>query len=228
MCIPILTYGCELSRLTKTELQIFERLHRKILRSIQGLPTRCPSTALLALVGMQPVEDIIKQRKLSFILSTVTHPTDSLARRVFEARARSECSSSIVADFETVLSDLNLPKLSHLLVAQPRAPLWKRHVKNHLATRGLLEFIEDCTDYHASAWVERTEARTNRVETVEGTPTGSFPLISSGDSGAPYCPQDAQVVLFVHVRHYFLAKVPHSLTPLSQPCSGGFSENHDD
>ena len=32
--------------------------------------------------------------------------------------------------------------------------------------------------------VERTETRTNRVETVEGTPTGSCPLITSGDSGA--------------------------------------------
>ena len=151
VCIPRLLYGSELSTLTRTKLQIFERLHRKILRAIQGLPTRCPSSALLAMVGMQSVEDIIKQCKLSFILSTANHPPDSLPRRVLEACGGSDSAGRFVANFKAVLSDLNLPDLSHILAAQPSPPLWKKHTKNHLAIKELLQHIEDCADYHASA-----------------------------------------------------------------------------
>ena len=77
ICLPILTYGCEVWTITKTELLFLERVHRKILRTIQGLPLRCPSTALTTLLGIQSISDIIKQRKLGFIASTVGHPADS-------------------------------------------------------------------------------------------------------------------------------------------------------
>lgn len=51
--LPILLYGSELWTLTKTELTMLERVHRKILRTIQGLPVRCNSSSLQALMGTQ-------------------------------------------------------------------------------------------------------------------------------------------------------------------------------
>ena len=62
-----------------------ERIHRKILRIIQGLPNRCPSMSLTTLAGIQSVEDSIKQRKLGFVASTVNLPADSLGRRILES-----------------------------------------------------------------------------------------------------------------------------------------------
>ena len=44
LCLPVTLYGSEFWSLTKTELTMLERSHRKILRTIQGLPTRCPLT----------------------------------------------------------------------------------------------------------------------------------------------------------------------------------------
>ena len=38
LCLPFLLYGSELWTLTKTELLSLERVHRRILRTIQGLP----------------------------------------------------------------------------------------------------------------------------------------------------------------------------------------------
>ena len=38
LCLPLLLYGSELWTLTKTELLFLERVHRRILRTIQGLP----------------------------------------------------------------------------------------------------------------------------------------------------------------------------------------------
>ena len=46
LSLPIMLYGCELWTISKTESLMLERVHRKILRTIQGLPTRCPSVAL--------------------------------------------------------------------------------------------------------------------------------------------------------------------------------------
>ena len=46
LCLPIMLYGSELWFLTKTELLFLERVHRKILRTIQGLPIRCSSSSL--------------------------------------------------------------------------------------------------------------------------------------------------------------------------------------
>ena len=43
LSIPIMLYGSELWSLTNTELNILECTHRKILRTIQGLPIRCPA-----------------------------------------------------------------------------------------------------------------------------------------------------------------------------------------
>ena len=51
LSIPIMLYGSELWSLTSTELNILERTHRKILRTIQGLPIRCPAAALQSLIG---------------------------------------------------------------------------------------------------------------------------------------------------------------------------------
>ena len=45
-CIPILLYGCELWSPTQTELILLERTHRKILRTISGMPIRCKSITL--------------------------------------------------------------------------------------------------------------------------------------------------------------------------------------
>ena len=50
LCLPVTLYGSELWSLTKTDLTMLERIHRKILHTIQGLPTRCPSLALTSLI----------------------------------------------------------------------------------------------------------------------------------------------------------------------------------
>ncbi len=71
ICLPILLFGSELWVLSKTELLMLERAHRKILRTIQGLPTRCPSVALNSLLGTLPISMCLTSRKLNFIFATL-------------------------------------------------------------------------------------------------------------------------------------------------------------
>ena len=61
LCLPITLYGS----ISKTELLMLERVHSKILRTIQGLPTRCPLTALRNLLGSRSISSFITQRQLT-------------------------------------------------------------------------------------------------------------------------------------------------------------------
>ena len=58
-----------------------ERLHRKILCTLQGLPTRCKSSALTTLLGLQSVEQMINHRMLSFVVSVANLSERALPRR---------------------------------------------------------------------------------------------------------------------------------------------------
>ena len=46
-CLPVFLYGSELWNITRTEFIMIERVQRKILRTILGVPVRCNSKALL-------------------------------------------------------------------------------------------------------------------------------------------------------------------------------------
>ncbi len=69
LCVPILLNGSEIWTLTKTELLLLERTHQKILRTIQGLPTRCSSASLTTLLGALRIVTLVQQRMLNFVFS---------------------------------------------------------------------------------------------------------------------------------------------------------------
>ena len=73
LCLPITLYGAELWSLTKTELLMLERSHSKILRTIQGLPTRCPLTALRNLLGSRCLASYVDQRQVALTFSHISH-----------------------------------------------------------------------------------------------------------------------------------------------------------
>ena len=124
-----------------------ERVHRKILRTIQGLPTRCSSASLTTLLGSRSVHDLINL--LSFIVSTANLPAEALPRRILEARANS--TKGVVSQYQEVLAEMSLSDLSQLLENTPREPTWKSFTGKQLAIRAHMPFLESCEDYHISS-----------------------------------------------------------------------------
>ena len=59
LSLPILLYGSELLPYTKSNLIMLSRVHRKIIRTMQGLPTRCPSIASNSLIGSLDIPDLV-------------------------------------------------------------------------------------------------------------------------------------------------------------------------
>ena len=92
LCVPILIYGSELWSLTSSEVTMLERVHWEILRTIQGLPLRCPCKALQSVMGAPSITALIQQRQFNFLHSFPILPSDSLPRLIFEKRLA--CPSS--------------------------------------------------------------------------------------------------------------------------------------
>ena len=142
LCLPIMLYGAEIWSLTKSELLILERVHRRILRTIQGLPLRCPSILLTKLLGISSIADLISQRSLGFIIATANLPSDSLARQVLVARAATPNAKGTIKRYRELLSGLSLPELSALLSTPPKNEPWKAFIKKNLALRAHVDFLE--------------------------------------------------------------------------------------
>ena len=94
LCLLIMLYGSELWSLTNTELNIFECTHRKILHTIQVLPTRCPTTALQSLIGSR---SFISQRQLTFINSIINMQSSDHPKQILEVRIANPNAKGITA-----------------------------------------------------------------------------------------------------------------------------------
>ena len=114
LCLPLFLYKSELWTLTKMELLSLERVHRRILRTVQGLPIRCHSASLTTLLGVQDIQTLVQQRQLNFMVSAANLDPDSLPRKLLY-RSVSSTAKGITRQYHQVLSNLNFPGLSSTL-----------------------------------------------------------------------------------------------------------------
>ena len=151
LCLPILLYSAELWALPKTELQIMERVHRKILRTAQGLPTRCPNAAIYSLIGSRSIASHIQQRQLSFISSIACLDDDALPKRLLQIRLSTPSVKGLIPTYRHLLDDLRLPSIDELLNQPPNRKSWKKSTRKLLSYRSYLSLMEDCVDLHIGA-----------------------------------------------------------------------------
>ena len=143
ICLPRMLYGCELWAITKTELEMLERSHRKILRTIQGLPVRCPNAGLLAAMGAQTIADTIAAKKLLFIHSVISLPEHALPRQVLVKRLQTGNAKAWLPTVLQSLDALNLPSPNDLLLQVPTKPVWKRVVAGVIRLRAEMSLLDE-------------------------------------------------------------------------------------
>ena len=146
--LPRLLYGAELWNLSQTELNMFERLHRKILRTIQGLPTRCPVSATLLLLGVPSVKYMIIERRLLFLHSILRLQNSTLCKKTLLGRldTHTDNPKSWISVTDRLLKDLLLPSCQSLRCNFPSAGAWKSTVKQVIALRSFQELTRDAKE----------------------------------------------------------------------------------
>ena len=126
LSIHIMLYGSELWSLTNTELNILECTHRiKILRTIQGLPIRCPAAALQSLIGSRSISSYISQRQLAFINSIINMQASDLTKQLLKARVGNPRAKGITVTWGNLLDELCLPSIKQLLSTSCNKETWK-------------------------------------------------------------------------------------------------------
>ena len=147
LSLPIMLYGCELWSISKTESLMLERVHRKILRTIQGLPVRCPSVALTSLLGSRDISSFISQQQLTFINSIASMSTTDLPRLILEQRLTNPLLSGIIPLWQQLLDNLHLQSLEQLISTPRDKVSWKNSNKRLLNINHYIALTEECPDY---------------------------------------------------------------------------------
>ena len=142
--IPIMLYGSEIWKITNSEVLLLERVHRKIVRTVQGFPTRCPVSALNGSVGSLDIDRRIIQRKLSFAYAITTLFEEYVVRSVLAERVSNGFSeASVISSQTTLLRDLALPSVPELLQDSPVSLCtWKKSLKEILLSRAYNQVLD--------------------------------------------------------------------------------------
>jgi hypothetical protein len=136
-------YGCELWAITKTELEMLERSHRKIICTIQGLHVCCPNAGLLAAMGSQTIADTIAAKKLLFIHSVISLPEHALPHQVLVKQLQTGNAKAWLPIVLESLDALNLPFPNDMLLRVPTKPVWKRVVAGVIRLRAEMSLLDE-------------------------------------------------------------------------------------
>ena len=89
--------------MTKAELDLLETVDLMLLRSLLGAPKTTPKEMLFLELGVMPLRDIIRQRRLNYLHYILNQGAESMMFKAFE----NQCSDRTSKDWvSTVLNDL--------------------------------------------------------------------------------------------------------------------------
>ena len=143
ICLPRMLYGAPLWNISNTEMELYERVHRKILRTIQGLPIRCPKVGVLWMAGAKNIKDIVLKEKLTFLQSILQLPDHAAPKQVLMARLCSSAPRSWINAMQCHLEALNLPDISTLAANPPSTGIWHRCVNRLISCQAQLNLNEE-------------------------------------------------------------------------------------
>ena len=145
ICVPIFLYGSELWDISSRQLLLLERAHRKILRTLMGLPARCRVSALLGLLGARSFASLISQRQLSFIHSFSLMSIDALSRCVLALCLANHGRSSVLHTWSQLLRRHSLPDIDEILASSIFVYGWRRYVRSHLVAESHAVVSTECS-----------------------------------------------------------------------------------
>ena len=130
--------------LTKSELELLETVDLQLLRTILGAPKTVPKEMLYLELGVIPLREMIRQRRLNFLYYILTQDKESILFRVFEAqknnRNRKDWVTSVTQDLEELELDVSFETIQEMGKEK-----WRNTVRNTIQLKSFrkLEKIKE-------------------------------------------------------------------------------------
>ena len=122
--------------LTNAELNLLESVDLMLLRKILNAPKSTPKEMMYLELGVMPLREIIKQRRLNYLKYILDQESDSILFKVFEKQVNSRTKKDWVT---TVLSDLEVLNLNVTFadVQEMNKNKWRSIVKQAIKENAL-------------------------------------------------------------------------------------------
>ena len=114
---PCLVYGLAVTILTATDARYLERMLLRLLRLMQGLPTKTQDIVTYAMIGAPPCRSLIKKVILQYIgfLLKAAREHELTRYILVHGAVNADRKSSLVQYWEKILQQLELPSLAEIL-----------------------------------------------------------------------------------------------------------------
>ena len=125
---------------TKAELALIESVDLMLLRNILGAPKTVAKEIIYLELGLLPLRDIIKQRRLNFLHYILNQGPNSIMFKVFETQQKYKTKKDWVTSIENDIKDLDI-NVTFENIKMMSKFTWKSLVKNsiHQKTLKILE-----------------------------------------------------------------------------------------
>ena len=115
--------------LTKSELDLLETVDLLLLRTILGAPKTVAKEMLYLELGVIPLREMVRQRRLNFLHYILKQDKESILFKVFEAqkknRNRKDWVTSVIQDLEELELDVNFETIQKM-----GKEAWRNTIRN--------------------------------------------------------------------------------------------------
>ena len=116
---------------TKAELALIESVDLMLLRNILGAPKTVAKEIIYLELGLLPLRDIIKQRRLNFLHYILNQGPNSIMFKVFETQQKYKTKKDWVTSIENDIKDLDI-NVTFENIKMMSKFTWKSLVKNSI------------------------------------------------------------------------------------------------
>ena len=133
--------------LTKSELDLLETVDVMLLRSLLNAPQSTPKEMLFLELGVLPLRDIIRQRRLNFLFYILNQDDESMISKVFQSQCNHQTSkdwiTTIKSDLEYLGLNVNFADIKEMSKAK-----WKATVKQSIREMSL-KYLNNLKQRHS-------------------------------------------------------------------------------
>ena len=164
--VPRLLYGLEVLDLTGKDIKALEQYQRKSLRQIQSLPDKTHNAAVLALLGILPLERVIHKNMLNLFGRWILFEGVEKDIAVRHLATKSEAEVSWFNRIKQLLEMYELPLPSQLLENAPTKIKWKKMVNKAINSVVELQWQEDISSSSTLKYINPESLKVGRAHHV--------------------------------------------------------------